>query len=104
LDDALLVAKDASSFSHSEEELQQMHGKIKDRNYRIFTADMIYCFNRDTFVRGQSAGEVFAQLELTDPGHAFYLGRELERAETALALKKRYVQDRPIRWGYLNDS
>jgi len=34
--------------------------------------------------------------------HAFYLGQELERAETALLLNKKYVQDNPLRWGHLN--
>jgi hypothetical protein len=34
-----------------------------------------------------------------DGAHAFYLGTELMKAETAFALGKRYVQDTPLDWG-----
>ena len=34
-----------------------------------------------------------------DGAHAFYLGAELAKAEIALALGKRYVQDEPLDWG-----
>jgi hypothetical protein len=34
-----------------------------------------------------------------DGAHAFYLGTELTKAETAFALGKRYVQDAPLDWG-----
>jgi hypothetical protein len=34
-----------------------------------------------------------------DGAHAFYLGYELAKAEIALRLGKRYVQDEPLRWG-----
>ena len=33
-----------------------------------------------------------------DGAHAFYLGAELQKAEIAFALGKRYVQDRPLDW------
>jgi len=34
-------------------------------------------------------------------GHAFYLGYELCKASTALALSKEYRQDEALDWGYL---
>jgi hypothetical protein len=34
-----------------------------------------------------------------DPGHAFYLGVELARAEVAWQLGKRYTQDEDLHWG-----
>jgi hypothetical protein len=36
-----------------------------------------------------------------DPAHAFYLGYELAKAATALALSKQYRQDEALDWGYL---
>jgi len=36
-----------------------------------------------------------------DPSHAFYLGYELAKAATALALAKDYRQDEALDWGYL---
>ena len=35
------------------------------------------------------------------PAHAFYLGKELMKARLALLLGKTYVQEQPLRWGYL---
>jgi len=81
-----------------------MQRLVQDQSYRIFAADDIYCFNNNIFVQGKSAKEVFSQLDVQDWSHAFYLGQELERAETALLLNKKYVQDNPLRWGYLNGS
>jgi hypothetical protein len=41
-------------------------------------------------------------LDVADPGHAFYLGCELERAALAVRLGKKYTQESPLRWGYLD--
>ena len=38
-----------------------------------------------------------------DGGHAFYLGAELAKAETAWRLGKRYVQDEPLDFGIAAD-
>ena len=35
--------------------------------------------------------------------HAFYLGAELQKAEIAFRLGKRYVQDEPLDWGVAAD-
>ena len=42
------------------------------------------------------------QLEVEDPSHAFYLGRELHKASLAVQLGKQYIQEQPLRWGYIN--
>ena len=39
--------------------------------------------------------------EAVDASHAFYLGWELAKASTALALGKDYVQDQALKWGFL---
>ena len=41
-------------------------------------------------------------MDVADPGHAFYLGKELERAALAVQLGKKYTQESPLRWGYLS--
>ena len=41
-------------------------------------------------------------LGVDEASHAFYLGRELERAALAVRLGKKYVQESPLRWGYLS--
>lgn len=102
IDDSLLAVKDPAGNSFGEEELREMHRVIRDKNYRIFVYDQIYVFNAHVFIKGTSAQEVFSKLDIRDAGHAFYLGRELEKAETALRLGKKYVQDNPLRWGYFN--
>jgi len=78
---------------------------VTDKNFRIFViGDCIYIFNNSVFLRGKDAGELFGELNVTDPGHAFYLGRELERASLAAKLGKKYVQERPLNWGYLSSD
>jgi len=104
INDSLMVLKEPAAQPYREEDFREMQSQTRDSNYRIFTADKIYCFNAGHFVQGHSAGEVFSKLEIADPGHAFYMGRELERAQTALLLGKKYTQDAPLRWGYLSDN
>jgi dihydropteroate synthase-like protein len=102
LDDGLVALKDTPFETYSETELRDMQGKVRDKNYRIF-ADLrwVYVFNHDTFLRGRDPHELFAGLDVPDPGHAFYLGGELERAALAVRLGKKYTQESPLRWGYL---
>lgn len=102
LDDSLLTAKDPSGNSYRKAELWEMHKVIRDRNYRIFVDDQIYIFNNLSFWEGTTAQDVFSKLTIQDSVHAFYLGAELGKAELALQLGKKYVQDSPLRWGYLN--
>jgi hypothetical protein len=56
------------------------------------------------FIRDIKPNEIFAQLEIDDPSHAFYLGRELERACLAVQLGKKYTQESNLRWGYLSEK
>lgn len=100
---SLLTVKDPQMSFYTEEELREMQSHVTDRNYRIFTDGRdIYVFNAQTFVRCSDAASLFGQLTNVDPGHAFYLGKELHKAELALKLGKKYVQDSDLRWGYLN--
>ena len=103
MDYSLLTIKDPFGNSFEATELREMQEAIKDKNYRIFVADRsIYIFNNLHFFEGTSAEELFSRLCIKDSAHAFYLGRELGKAELALQLGKKYVQDDSLRWGYLD--
>ena len=104
IDDSLITVKDPPHESFGEAELRHMHQLVNDKNFRIFTdSTWIYVFNRDIFIRSTDPQEIFNQLEITDPAHAFYLGKELERAALSVKLAKKYTQEEPLRWGYLSD-
>ncbi|MFH0916487.1 MAG: DUF6513 domain-containing protein [bacterium] len=103
IDDGLIALKDPPFETYSEEELREIQHLVRDRNYRVFAdRDWVYVFNRDTFLRGTDPAELYERLEEPDVGHAFYLGRELERAALAVQLGKKYTQETPLRWGYLS--
>ncbi len=105
IDDRLIALKDVPFRPYTEVELRDMQSRVRDRHYRIFAdAQRVYVFNRDTFVSGTDPQRLFEQLEISDPGHAFYMGRELERAALAVLLGKRYTQESGLRWGYLDDA
>ena len=94
IDFELIAIKDPPYEPYSEAELRRMQKKVRDKNFRIFTDNRrIYVFNRDVFICGRDPGKIFAQLDLEDVSHAFYLGRELERASLAVRLGKRYTQE-----------
>ena len=102
IDDRLLTIKDSRPKTYTEPELRALHQAITDPNFRIATTrDAIYVFNNRLFVSGTDIQALFDQLGVEDPGHAFYLGRELMKARLALQLGKTYVQEQPLRWGYL---
>lgn len=103
LDDNLIALKDPPFDTYSEAELLEIKRLVRDTHYRIFAdREWVYVFNRDTFLRGVDPYELFDALEVADPGHAFYLGRELERAALAVRLNKKYTQESELRWGYLS--
>lgn len=105
LNDGLITVKDPPYAPYTEEELRHMHDRVQDRNFRIFTDDKtIYVFNRDVFLKGRDPQVIFDQLGPTEASHAFYLGRELERAALAVQLGKKYTQEVPLRWGYLSEG
>lgn len=104
IDNGLITTKDPPHETYGEDELREMQQLLNDKNFRIFTdSNWIYVFNCDTFVRGTDPQEVFNQLEVATPAHAFYLGRELERAALGIKLGKKYSQEDALRWGYLSE-
>jgi len=104
--DKLLVVKEEKRNVYTEKELKEMQKSInpRDENLRIFVSDKIYVFNGKLFISGTNKKEIFSRLDIKDAPHAFYLGMELERAELALRLGKKYIQEQELRWGYMGEG
>jgi dihydropteroate synthase-like protein len=102
IDDRLVTTKDAAILEYAEAELRDLQGRITDPNFRIFTdRSTITVLNREKFVRGTDIQEIFAQLDVAEATHAFYLGKELAKAKLAITLGKTYRQEGSLSWGYL---
>jgi dihydropteroate synthase len=102
IDDRLVTVKDAAVLTFTEEELRALQAAITDPNYRIFAdRETITVLNSERFVRGRDIQEIFSRLDVDEPAHAFYLGKELAKASLAVALGKTYRQEGSLAWGYL---
>jgi len=105
VDDRLVTIKDPSVLTYTEDELRALQSQITDPNFRIFAdAESITVFNHEKFVRGTNIQEIFGQLGVDEPTHAFYLGKELARAHLAMTLGKTYRQEGALSWGYLTPA
>ena len=102
---ALLQVHDRAPFPNAPQEIAAAAAEVKDRNYRIeVAADGVHVFNKDGHWIAPDAFSLFDKLGVErDGAHAFYLGAELQKAEIAFALGKRYVQDEPLDWGVAVD-
>src|ERR1700688_730329 len=88
------------TFTH--DELRALQARIAAPNFRIFAdREGITVLNNERFVRGTDIQEIFAQLQVREATHAFYLGKELARASLAVTLGKTYRQEGVLSWGYL---
>ena len=104
--DGLLALHSRRPFPQSVEEIEEAAREVRDKNFRIEIAeDGIHVYNRDGHHVAQDAFDLFPKLGVEKDGaHAFYLGAELARAETAWRLGKRYAQDEPLDWGVAADA
>ncbi|WP_457590422.1 dihydropteroate synthase-like protein [Geoglobus sp.] len=87
-------------------ESEEFHRDPKG-DFRIWTSgDRIVCSHERVCIQGRSAKgilDTIIRLGLVSRlDHAGYLGRELKKAEIALRLKKNYVQDEELNFGYMN--
>jgi hypothetical protein len=98
---ALLQLHDRKPFPNAPQEIAELAAEVRDGNFRIEVAeDGIHVYARGVHYVGTEALTLFPKLGLThDAGHAFYLGAELQKAEIAWRLGKRYAQDEPLDWG-----
>ncbi len=102
-DARLLTTRDARLTRPTEAELRAVQARLTDRNFRIETdGESVFVFNADLFVKGTNIRDIFPRLGVDDDAsHAFYLGRELMKADIARHLGKKYIQGEPLQWGYL---
>lgn len=100
-DASLLQVHDRKPYPNSAQDIAVLAGDVRDANFRIMTApDGIHIFNVKGHMIARDAFELFPKLDVeSDGAHAFYLGAELTKAETAWKLGKRYTQDEPLAWG-----
>lgn len=102
VDDRLIMLRDPGVHEHGGQVLEELARRIRDPSYRIFAErGEIHVMNRDVYLRGPDAFDLFESLEMRDASHAFYLGYEMAKATIALDLGKQYHQDRALRWGLL---
>ncbi len=102
IDGGLLTSHERKPFPYDLDEIRELAEQITDPSYRVeVTPEGIHVFNRDGLVTGQDPYQLFPALKLLeeDAPHAFYMGVELAKAEAALKLGKRYVQDEDLDWG-----
>src|SRR5262249_44193893 len=101
IDRGISCLRDRKPLSTTTDEIAETARAIRDVNYRIEVAgDGIHIYNRDGHYVARDAFDLYPRLGVAaDGAHAFYLGAELMKAQTALELGKRYVQDEPLDWG-----
>lgn len=106
----LVVLRDRLLPQFSPQQISDLAASIKDNNYRILTAENeIHLLGSGKHFKDTDPFAVFDALMETDPknvdaSHAFYLGYEMCKAMTAIALDKNYTQDEALDWGHLTIS
>jgi dihydropteroate synthase len=102
LDSSLLTTHARKPFPYNSEEIRELAAEIRDPSYRVMVSeDGIHVYNRDGIQVAHNPYDLFPLLELVqhDAPHAFYMGVELAKAQIALQLGKRYIQDEELDWG-----
>ena len=97
----LLQVHDRSPYPQTEADIRALQAELRDTNFRIATTqEGIHVYNGRMHATADNALDLYPRLDLqTDAAHAFYLGTELMKAETAWRLGKRYTQDETPDWG-----
>ena len=102
IDNSLLTTHERKPFPYSADEISELAAEIKDPSFRIQVSENgIHVYNRDGIETALNPHKLFAELESlqNDAPHAFYMGVELAKAQIAMQLGKRYIQDQELLWG-----
>jgi dihydropteroate synthase-like protein len=101
----LVLLRDPKLHEHGQATLDELAQRITDPNVRLFAeGGALHAIVAGQHLSGTNPFALFSELAKAvsiDAAHAFYLGYELAKAVTALPLGKNYVQDQPLRWGFL---
>jgi hypothetical protein len=111
VDSRLVMLRDAELEATPVAEIAALAANIRDNNYRIFAAAGevhvvsagLHLHDVDPFTlmeQLRSSGPDSSLPKNLDAAHAFYLGHEMCKAATALALGKTYHQDEALDWGF----
>ncbi|WP_428353738.1 DUF6513 domain-containing protein [Methyloprofundus sp.] len=97
----LMALHETSPFPYQLEEIKEFAIQVKDPSFRIqISTEGVHIYNRDGLHSAIDPFDLYPKLQVEDDaGHAFYLGVELARAETAWQLGKRFNQDQALDWG-----
>ncbi len=97
----LMALHETSPFPYQLTEIEEFAAQVKDPSFRIqISTDGVHIYNRDGMHTAIDPFDLYPKLQVEeDAGHAFYLGVELARAETAWQLGKRFNQDQALNWG-----
>lgn len=97
----LMALHETSPFPYQLTEIKEFAAQVKDPSFRIQTSSNgVHIYNRDGLHTAIDPFDLYPKLKVDDDaGHAFYLGVELARAETAWQLGKRFNQDESLNWG-----
>ena len=107
LEPRLVMLRDTAPLVTDDRELTQLAEQIRDHNYRLFADEQyLHLVTAQTHLKDDDPFHLFEQLLATQPPnldltHAFYLGYELAKANTAIVLGKQYRQDEGLDWGLL---
>lgn len=98
---ALMALHEPSPFPYQLDEIKEFAAQVKDPSFRIqISSEGVHIYNRDGLHSAIDPFDLYPKLQIEeDAGHAFYLGVELARAETAWQLGKRFNQDQDLDWG-----
>ena len=101
IDPGLMALHEPSPFPYQLDEIKEFAAQVKDPSFRIqISPEGVHIYNRDGMHSAIDPFDLYPKLQLEDDaGHAFYLGVELARAETAWQLGKRFNQDQSLDWG-----
>jgi len=101
IDNNLMALHETSPFPYQLTEIKEFSAQVRDPSFRIqISQEGLHIYNRDGFHSALDPFDLYPKLQVEDDaGHAFYLGVELARAETAWQLGKRFNQDQPLDWG-----
>jgi dihydropteroate synthase len=100
-DEGLMQVHDRRPYALTEADVAADAAATRDGNFRIATTpEGVHVYSGRMQARGDDALAFFPALDVAHDGaHAFYLGAELQKAEIAWRLGKRYVQDEPLDFG-----
>ena len=105
LEPRLVMLRDTEVPGHGAEALDRLAQQIKDPNFRLFAEDdTLHAVSAGLHETDSDPFALFDKLHRSRPldaSHAFYLGFEMAKAVTALALGKEYRQDESLDWGFL---